>query len=396
MASLLFDDIDYPSDLYTRTGEFTAPIQELLLFAPRIYQPYLVAPNTKNSQSATPWYKSIHVGQAVTSGVADAAAAIARMEVERRRDERERERREEVERLLREERERKEEERSGRRRKGKETRERSPSSENDTSPSSASQQHTTSSQNTPLNTTTVTLTKTTLTTTFTLLSLLSTYQASKHHGHSTFTTHFRTLLSTSTSLLTSTNTWIKTRNTLSLPVPSFILRDVRNLQTLIENLHRLDMGPTHDTSTIATWTAGAVSTAMIAGGTAFSSSSGVVVAKVGMAGLVAACFYGASLWGRYASGVYTESFEVVSRRAEGLVKEIEGGREAVGRVLRDFGRDGEGLKEDGNFREENAKINGHMDSDTKRPQVSSKNRREASPQSHRPKFITPFSDEYWE
>ncbi|KAJ3060592.1 hypothetical protein HK102_009431, partial [Quaeritorhiza haematococci] len=51
MASPLFTDITFPSELYTPTGDFTAPIQDLLHFAPRVVAEVLGGEYVKKYQS---------------------------------------------------------------------------------------------------------------------------------------------------------------------------------------------------------------------------------------------------------------------------------------------------------------------------------------------------------
>ncbi|KAJ3040353.1 hypothetical protein HDV00_011009 [Rhizophlyctis rosea] len=175
------------------------------------------------------------------------------------------------------------------------------------------------------------------TTTFTLLTLLLTHQTSKHYGTSEFTSQFRSLCSDASSVLHSTTSWIHAREELSLPVPPFVRRDLTNLTKLLDCLERLDLGPGRDRSTLSALTLGTLSAGAVAAGVGFGGI-GFTLAKFGVVGMAAACVYGVAVMGRYAGGVYRESFGDVAGRAERLVGEIEGGAEGRRRGLRMFER----------------------------------------------------------
>ncbi|KAJ3183692.1 hypothetical protein HDU85_002121 [Gaertneriomyces sp. JEL0708] len=361
MATVLYDDLAFPSELYDRYGStysLSETFRELVQFAPRIIQEHLDAKKPKDEKKAPDsnregdgiWKRAMveSVGKVAVEAMKVFLTSSVETEMRRER-ERERER----------ERVRREDEDKRQKNEKESAQERSKASTSASSPSGVGQQserertspegadmadpvHKADNEDkaeTGMNKATevgptssqLIVSRTVITSTFSALSIYTAYHASKQHGHSQFLTSFRSLLSQCRSSLTSISYWVADRKSLGLPIPSVVKSDYKRLSALVEALERLDKGESADKAIIPAYVTGSVSAAIVAvaySGLLSAAGSEVVLQRTGWIGLAAACMWGAVVKGRLGSEVYKETFEDVARKAmvilEGVRSDLDG------------------------------------------------------------------------
>ncbi|KAI9008161.1 hypothetical protein BC832DRAFT_410321 [Gaertneriomyces semiglobifer] len=328
MATVLYDDLAFPSELYDRYGNtysLSETFRELVEFAPRILQEHLDSKKPKaekddsgsNREGDGIWKRAMveSVGKVAVEAMKVFLTSSAETEMRRER-ERERER----ERARREE----EDQQSERERtspEGVDMADPVQTADNNDKAETGTNQSTevgpSSSQ--------LIVSRTVITSTFSALSIYTAYHASKQHGHSQFLTQFRSLLSQCRSSLASISYWIADRKSLGLPIPSVVKSDYKRLSALVEALERLDKGESADKAIIPAYVTGSVSAAIVAvaySGLLSAAGSEIVLQRTGWIGLAAACMWGAVVKGRLGSEVYKETFEDVARKAMGILEGV--------------------------------------------------------------------------
>ncbi|KAI8365209.1 uncharacterized protein BYT42DRAFT_589162 [Radiomyces spectabilis] len=297
MASLFFDDYDFPTEMYDKeTGDFSLPIRTLLDFTPHILSELPKKPEEQKRMSpdekTTSWFSfmssakerqwpswlSTDRAMAVGEYLLRYGTSYMEMDNERKRRTSYRDYEEEFPRKK---------------------RFRSYWTSSTTSPKqkreeedSSDEEEDQSSKNKKAKQTTVqkqegnaTLYKSAAAVGALTLSLYSTYQANVAYGDITFHNQLEVLLTHVHSILKSTQIWIKQHEKLGDSVPEQLTNDMITIQELVQCLERLD--PRSEKKSEATgWGIGALGGLSALGGIAFGSSvaltGGTAVALGGM------------------------------------------------------------------------------------------------------------------
>ncbi|KAI9099544.1 hypothetical protein DFS34DRAFT_76987 [Phlyctochytrium arcticum] len=159
-------------------------------------------------------------------------------------------------------------------------------------------------------------------TVLTVTTLTAAYRSSQHVTNQTFYDSFHTVHNEVQEALTRTRNWVKTRHALSLPVPECVTKDLRSLESLVDGIAKLDPGRHHQNMSRA-YAVGSVSAAVAA---ASFFAAGVVpyAARYGGGlGIAAAAAYAAVLQARAQTPIVSQSLELVARRTRRVCEALE-------------------------------------------------------------------------
>ncbi|KAK9761220.1 hypothetical protein K7432_014037 [Basidiobolus ranarum] len=316
MASLLFDDIDFPTELYVReTAEFSTPIRTLLQFAPHILEnlpkpedeqipihpketdAHLKSPKEENGSTDKSWWSNLlntNTSQSLAKQSFAFCLDMARLYMEQNQW---RERTEANQNTFQEN--SKNSERKAHQKKDNPPKEEDTVDKNSVNNADYSKVATAAAGVSALT-----------------LSLYSTYKLSSTIGQITFHNQLSLLLEHVESILETTRFWMQEQVD---PVPPLVKKDVERLEKLVDLFHRLDSRSERKMEATA-WAAGALGSLGLLGGVAVGSvvtlGGGAVVALGGL-------FYGVYSKGRFSSKQYADIRGMLEGEVQEIVRQID-------------------------------------------------------------------------
>ncbi|ORX95530.1 hypothetical protein K493DRAFT_314964 [Basidiobolus meristosporus CBS 931.73] len=330
MATLLFDDIDFPNELYVQeTGEFATPVRTLLQFTPHILEnlakqeseqepihPKETEEHLKYAQegprSATepntqPWWSSWLATES-TKKIAQESfkfcLEMARLYMEQSQwRERHEATRGDFHQQTESQKKRKSEEEEKEEEKEKEREKKEKQKEREEKAVETQSDHYATAVSAAAGISALTL------------SLYSTYKFSSSVGQITFYNQLTLLLEHVETILETTRFWMQEQVD---PIPPMVKKDVERIEKLVDLIHRLDRRSEKKMEATA-WAAGALGSLGLVGGVVVGSTmalgGGAVVALGGL-------FYGVYSRGQYSSKQYSDIREMLESEAKEILRHV--------------------------------------------------------------------------